>query len=87
MSFGDFARCLYPLQKSDSDTERRFDLILGRDAKKWLKAAAVARWDEQASAYAAEVGSKPWRYLLVPHDEILESRQLKDYLRFKLLSS
>jgi type III restriction enzyme len=50
------------------------------------KAAAAARWCEQASAYAAKVGSKPWRYLLVPHDEVLESRQLKDYRRFKVLS-
>jgi len=136
MLFGGFARCLYPLQKFDSDTERRFAIILERDAKKWFKpakgqfqiyyklgteqpeyipdfvvetntgilmvetkarsdintqevqakAAAAARWCKHASAYAAEVGSKPWTYLLLPHDEILESRQLKDYLRFKVLS-
>jgi type III restriction enzyme len=136
MLFGGFARCLYPLQKFDSDTERRFAVILERDAKKWFKpakgqfqiyyklgteqpeyipdfvvetdtgilmvetkarsdintqevqtkAAAAARWCEQASAYAAEVDAKPWKYLLLPHDEIIESRQLKDYLRFKVES-
>ena len=133
MLFGGFTRCLYPLQKFDSDTERRFAIILERDAMKWLKpakgqfqiyyklgaeqpeyipdfvaetdtaifmvetkartdintqevqakATAAARWCAQASAYAAEVGSKPWRYLLVPHDEIRESLRLSDFLRFE----
>jgi len=39
MLLGGFARCLYPLQKFDSDTERRFAIILERDASKWLKPA------------------------------------------------
>jgi len=133
MLFGGFARCLYPLVKFGSDTERRFAVILERDALKWFKpakgqfqiyyklgseqpeyipdfvaetdatifmvetkarsdvdtqevqakAAAAARWCKQASAYATEVGSKPWRYLLVPHDEVTESKQLSDYMRFE----
>ena len=137
MLFGGFARCLHEQQKFDSDTERRFAIILERDATKWLKpakgqfqiyyklgaeqpeyipdfvaetdsaifmvetkaradinthevqakAAAAARWCEQASAYAAEVGSKPWRYLLVPHDEIRESLRLSDFLRFEQKSN
>ena len=37
--FGGFAKCLYPLQKFDSDTERRFAVILERDALKWFKPA------------------------------------------------
>ena len=37
--FGHFSRCLYPLQKFDSDTERRFAVILERDADKWFKPA------------------------------------------------
>lgn len=131
MLFGGFARCLYPLQKFDSDTERRFAVILERDASKWFKpakgqfqiyyklgteqpeyipdfvaetdsiifmvetkartdvttqevqakAAAAARWCKHASEYAGTVGTKPWRYLLVPHDEIAESRRLTDFLR------
>ena len=137
MLFGGFVRCLYPLQKFDSDTERRFAIILERDALRWLKpakgqfqiyyklgseqpeyipdfvaetdsaifmvetkaradintqevqakAAAAALWCAQASAYAAEVGSKPWRYLLVPHDEIRESLRLSDFLRFEQKSN
>jgi type III restriction enzyme len=39
MLFGGFTRCLYPLQKFDSDTERRFAVILERDAGKWFKPA------------------------------------------------
>ncbi len=132
MLFGGFARCLYPLQKFDSDTERRFAIILERDALKWFKpakgqfqiyyklgteqpeyipdfvaetdaiifivetkaradintqevqakAAAAMRWCKHASDHAASVGTKPWKYLLVPHDEVSESKQLADYLRF-----
>jgi type III restriction enzyme len=132
MLFGGFTRCLYPLQKFDSDTERRFAIVLERDAMKWFKpakgqfqiyyklgteqpeyipdfvvemdatifmvetkaradihtqevqakAAAAARWCVNASDHAANVGGKPWKYLLVPHDEVNESRRLADFARF-----
>ena len=39
MVFGHFSKCLYPLQKFDSDTERRFAVILERDADNWFKPA------------------------------------------------
>lgn len=39
MVFGGFSACLYPQQKFDSDTERRFAVILERDANKWFKPA------------------------------------------------
>lgn len=39
MLFGGFSKCLYPVQKFDSDTERRFSIILERDAQKWFKPA------------------------------------------------
>ncbi len=35
--FGGFSRCLYPLQKFDSDSERRFSVILERNADKWFR--------------------------------------------------
>jgi type III restriction enzyme len=135
MLFGGFTKCLYPLQKFDSDTERRFAVILERDASKWFKpakgqfqiyyklgaeqpeyipdfvaetdttilmvetkarsdinatevqskAAAAARWCEHASEYATGVGGKPWRYILLPHDEIAESKRLTDFLRFEVV--
>lgn len=37
--FGGFARCLYPVQKFQSDAERRLAVILDRDALKWFKPA------------------------------------------------
>ena len=132
MLFGGFNKCLYPLQKFDSDSERRFAVILERDTEKWFrpvkgqfqvyykygteqpeyvpdfvaeaadaiymveikartdvkddevqaKADAAAKWCSHASDYARDNGGKAWTYLLIPHDEINESRTLKDFERF-----
>ena len=118
--FGGFARCLYPVQKFDSDAERRLAVILERDALKWFKPAkgqfqivycqvgdhleyqpdfvaetadtlymleakaknqmddtsvlakkeAALAWCRNATEYAKNHGGKPWRYVLIPHDEI-----------------
>lgn len=40
------------------------------------KAKAAQTWCERASSYSAEHGGKPWKYVLIPHDEVLESRQV-----------
>ncbi|HEX7326636.1 MAG TPA: type III restriction endonuclease subunit R, partial [Rhodanobacteraceae bacterium] len=37
--FGGFTRCLYAVQKFDSDAERKLAMILERDAQKWFKPA------------------------------------------------
>ena len=39
MLFGGFRKCLYPTQKFDTDTERRFAVVLENDADvlKWFK--------------------------------------------------
>jgi type III restriction enzyme len=37
--FGGFKRCLYPVQKFQSDTERKLSVILEREATKWFKPA------------------------------------------------
>jgi type III restriction enzyme len=37
--FGGFARCLYPVQKFQSDAERKLAVILEREALKWFKPA------------------------------------------------
>jgi len=39
MLFGEFSKCLYPVQKFDSDTERRFAVIAERDGIKWFRPA------------------------------------------------
>jgi type III restriction enzyme len=37
--FSGFSKCLYPFVKFDSDTERRFSVILERESIKWFKPA------------------------------------------------
>jgi type III restriction enzyme len=37
--FGGFERCLYPVQKFQSDTERKLAVILDRDSRKWFRPA------------------------------------------------
>jgi type III restriction enzyme len=128
MIFGGFAKCLYPVQKYSSDTERVFSIILEDDARvlKWVKptnkhieidyrcggktknywpdfiieaedayylvepkaanevdddqvqekARAAVKWCQHATEHNAKDGLKPWRYLLVPHDEINMSANL-----------
>lgn len=44
---------------------------------------AAARLCKQVSDHAASIGGKPWCYLLVLHDEIVESTRLTDFLRLK----
>ena len=118
--FGGFSRCLYPMQKFDSDTERQLSVILERDAIKWFrplrgqfqifyrqgadhleyqpdfvaetveamlmleskastqmddpiviaKKEAALNWCANASEHSRSYGGKPWRYLLIPHNEI-----------------
>jgi len=129
MLFGGFSKCLYPYQKFDSDTERRFAVILERDAIRWFKpvsgqfqivykdgvehreyqpdfvaeldneilmvetkarnelddpivqakAEAAKEYCRNASDYLQAKGGKPWRYILVPHDEVLENRSAADF--------
>ena len=38
-AFGGFKRCLYPVQKFQSDSERKMAVILERDSEKWFKPA------------------------------------------------
>jgi type III restriction enzyme len=118
--FGGFERCLYSIQKFDSDAERKLAVILDRDAIKWFKPAkgqfliyyrsgadhleylpdfvaetaggifmlepkasdqlsdrivlakkdAAVKWCANASTHTQSYGGKPWRYLLIPHNEI-----------------
>ncbi|MFT3718578.1 DEAD/DEAH box helicase family protein [Pseudorhodoferax sp.] len=130
MVFGYFGKCLFPMQKFDSDTERRFAVILERDAEKWFKPAkgqfqifyklgveqpeyvpdfvvetahlllmcetkarkdlatdevnakaeAGALWCQRASSAGAT--GKPWKYLLIPHEQVTEDKALDTFLQF-----
>ncbi len=124
MHFGGFKKCLYPVQKFDSDTERVLAQILEGDANvgKWYrpvhgqlsiyarnpetgkqgtyhpdfvaesenakylietkarkdmkdgdvlsKKDAAQAWCRYATDHEQQHGGKPWRYLLIPHDEV-----------------
>lgn len=124
--FAGFERCLYDVQKFDSDPERKFAVILERDALKWMKPARgqfqmfyrsgashseyqpdfvaetdreilmvevkarrdledpevvakqeVAReWCGHATTYTTGYGGKPWRYVLIPHDAVVDNAEL-----------
>lgn len=37
LAFGGFARCLFPIQKFQSDTERVLAVVIDRDAQKWFR--------------------------------------------------
>jgi len=125
MFFGGFEKCLYPIQKFDTDSERRFAVILENDEDviMWLKPAkgyfkirygsyesyepdfvvetktgkyvcepkranemtdpeviakanAAAVWCTYATNHGTVTDGKPWMYLLIPHDQIVESKTL-----------
>ena len=46
------------------------------------KSAAAVEWCKHAAAYAQTHGGKPWRYLLIAHDEVNEAKKLADFARF-----
>ena len=126
MLFDGFRRCLYPLQRFQSDPERVLAVILENDADealKWLKPApglfqihyhadqayepdfvvetsdrkyilepkrrdevndqivqdkaiAAIHWCQNATSHETQHGGKPWSYILIPDDAILENATL-----------
>jgi type III restriction enzyme len=40
------------------------------------KAHAAMQWCEHASTYARQHGTRPWKYLLIPHDEVVVNATL-----------
>lgn len=140
MIFNGFKKCLYLLQKFDSNSELEFARILERDSKalKWFRPTAKlfqirytenydqkeyipdfvvetseckllceiksskemnqtevqnkAKAARQWARTATTVDKKPWKYLLIPHDEILQNSTLSflessfEYKEKKMLS-
>ncbi len=76
----------------NSDTEYEPDFIVEADSVKYLcepkrtseikdeivqaKAKAASEWCKYATEYEKQSDGKPWKYLLIPHDEISESKTL-----------
>lgn len=127
--FSGFRKCLYPEQKFDSDSERKFAIILEDDKAvlKWFKPArldfaidysplesyepdfvvetencllicevkrrselddeivikkanAASTWCTHATNHALENNGKPWKYLLIPHDDIKFSTSISGFI-------
>ena len=47
------------------------------------KADAAFEWCKHATDYALQHNGKSWRYVMIPHDEVAESKKLADFLRFE----
>ena len=43
----------------------------------------VAETTQDASEHAQKIGTKSWKYLLIPHDQVTEDKRLVDYLSFE----
>lgn len=41
-------------------------------------------WCKHASDHAKKIGANPWKYLLIPHDQVTEDNRLIDYLAFEV---
>jgi hypothetical protein len=50
------------------------------------KTRAATKWVDRANAHAQEDRSKPWAYVLVPHDVVLPSATLKGLLARHILT-
>ncbi len=41
------------------------------------KKEVAEKWCERASTYSSEHGGKPWKYVLIPHDGIMDNMSLE----------
>lgn len=129
MLFSGYQKCLYPAVKFDSDTERRFSVLLERECLRWFKPAkgqfqivyqeghqhneyvpdfvaetdkviymaetkakneiddpivqakkkAAEQWCHHATEYCLSQGKKPWKYILVSHDDVKDNMGLEAF--------
>lgn len=47
------------------------------DPKVLAKRGAAVKWCQLATEYARSYGGKPWRYVLIPHDELAENMTIE----------
>ena len=69
---------LYILSTMDTDYEG--ELLINGEAMRGKKEAAV-EWCERATIYNATCKTKPWKYLLIPHDVITDNMELASLAR------
>ncbi|MDH4162341.1 MAG: DEAD/DEAH box helicase family protein [Nitrospirota bacterium] len=61
-------RCIYILEPKARNDMESPDVL--------AKKAAAVKWCSHASDHAASNGSKPWEYVLIPHDVIMENMSI-----------
>ncbi len=86
MVFGGFARCLYPVQKFHSDTERRVAVILDRDSLKWFRPAKgqfqmFYKWGSEQPEYVPDFVAETADYLY-----LLESKARNEMIDADVLA-
>jgi len=59
------------------ETKKSMDLELD-DVK--AKTLAAVEWCKYASAYSQQHGGKPWKYILIPHDQVAVNKTLGGFL-------
>lgn len=67
------------------ETKKAQEVIASQESETDVKSKAdqAAIWCKNASEYSANVGGKPWRYLLIPHDAVAANVTLANLiLRF-----
>jgi type III restriction enzyme len=57
--------CIYMLEPKAANQMNEQDVVSKRDA--------AAKWCEHASAHTMSYGGKPWKYVLIPHDAIVDN--------------
>lgn len=50
------------------------------------KAEAGSLWCRHASEHAGKIGTKSWKYLLIPHEQVTEDKRATDFLQFEVRS-
>jgi type III restriction enzyme len=65
------------------ETKKAQDVTASQESETDVKAKAVqaAIWCRNASDYAKNVGGKPWRYLLIPHDAVAANVTLENLIK------
>ena len=66
--------CIWMLEPKASNQMQDAEVLAKRDV--------AVEWCRHASTHAATYNGKPWRYALIPHDEIAENRTLSGFMNY-----
>ena len=64
----------------EAETKARNEL---ESAEVVAKTRAGSLWCSHAAQHARSAGVKPWKFLLIPHEQVTEDKSLPDFLHFE----